>query len=368
MSMPSMSSMPGGEMPGAAHGLSAVTPLTAQQLGPSRAAVALVALGAEAAAEVLKHLPVAQAEQLSAEMAQLGAIDDALLDSVCDELVEATGVVTKPRGGIQFTRDVLERVVGPERADELIHRFLSGETAPLEFMRSMSAEEIGQLLDGESPQSIALVVGSLSPTIAGRVLDQFDGVLQADIAYRVARLISIDQQLLKAIDAGLREKAARGHGGGKQEEGYTSGVQILAGILQGSGRSTERQVLGGLEEVDPVLAAEVRARLFTFDDIIKLTDKDLQLVLRDVDAQDLVVALRGVADELLERIVSNMSQRAGETLKEELEMAPPRKRSAIEEAQTKVVAAIRALDESGAISLPGGDVVDAMGGEEEALV
>lgn len=366
MSMPSMNPMPGGDAQGAPHGLSAVAPLGVQHLGPSRAAVALVALGAEAAAEVLKHLPVAQAEALSAEMAQLGAIDDALLDSVCDDLVEATGVVTKPRGGIQFTREVLERVVGAERADELIHRFLSGETAPLEFMRSMSPEEIGQLLDGESPQSIALVVGSLSPSIAGRVLDQFDGVLQADIAYRVARLVAIDPQLLKAIDAGLREKAARGSGP-KQAEAYTSGVQILAGILQGSGRSTERQVLGGLEEVDPVLAAEVRARLFTFEDMVKLTDKDLQLVLRDVDAQDLVVALRGVGEELLERIVSNMSQRAGETLKEELEMAPPRKRSAIEEAQTKVVAAIRALDESGAISLPGGEVSDGMS-EEEALV
>lgn len=366
MSMPSMNPMPGGDAQGMPHGLSAVAPLAPQHLGPSRAAVALVALGAEAAAEVLKHLPVAQAEALSAEMAQLGAIDDALLDSVCDDLVEATGVVTKPRGGIQFTREVLERVVGAERADELIHRFLSGETAPLEFMRSMSPEEIGQLLDGESPQSIALVVGSLSPSIAGRVLDQFDGVLQADIAYRVARLVAIDPQLLKAIDAGLREKAARGSGP-KQTEAYTSGVQILAGILQGSGRSTERQVLGGLEEVDPVLAAEVRARLFTFEDMVKLTDKDLQLVLRDVDAQDLVVALRGVGEELLERIVSNMSQRAGETLKEELEMAPPRKRSAIEEAQTKVVAAIRALDESGAISLPGGEVSDGMS-EEEALV
>ena len=363
MSQPATLTPMQGSAPG---GLSAVPGTGLAPIpGASRAAIALVALGAEHAAEVLKHLPEAQAERLSAEMAMLGPVDGAVVDSICDDLVEATGHGNSSSGGITYTRDVLERVVGGERADELIKRFLSGEVAPFEFMRTMSPEEIALLLDGESAQSIALVVGKLSPSIAGRVLDQLDGALQADIAYRVARLSAIDPALLKAIDAGLREKIVRGPQS-KSDTEYASGVEILASILQGSGRATERQVLGGLEEVDAELAAEVRARLFTFEDIVKLSDKDLQMVLRDVEAPDLVVALRGVAQELLDRIVANMSQRAGETLLEELEMAPPKKRAVIEEAQTKVVAAIRALDEAGTISLPGSDGGD--GGGEEALV
>jgi flagellar motor switch protein FliG len=355
-SLPATQGMPGGLMAVPDAGVAPIP-------GASRAAIALVALGAEHAAEVLKHMPEAQAEQLSAEMAMLGSVDEGLVDAICHDLVEATDSGANSSGGITYTRDVLERVVGSERAEALIKRFLSGEVGPFEFMRTMAPEEIATLLEGESEQSIALVIGRLSPSIAGRVLDQLDEALQADVAYRVARLSVIDAGLLKAIDAGLREKVLRGPQGGSETE-QASGIEILASILQGSGRATERQVLGGLEDVDAELAAEVRARLFTFDDIIKLSDKDLQMVLREVEAPDLVVALRGVAQELLDRIVGNMSQRAGETLLEELEMAPPKKRAMVEEAQTKVVAAIRVLDEEGTISLPGGGEDD----DDEALV
>lgn len=323
--------------------------------GMSRAAIALIALGVDAAAQVLKHLPAEQAELLSAEMAQLGQLDEAVLDATCNELIAATGSLDSATGGIGFTRDVLVRVVGAERADELINQFLGGEVRPLDFTRTMSAEEVAQLLEGESPQTIALVVGNVRPGLSGRVLDILEPALQADVAYRVARLTTIDPRILRDIDEGLREKAA--HGVSSQAgDPIVSGVEILAQILQGAGRATERQVLGGLEAVDLDLATQVRARLFTFEDMVKLTDKDLQLVLREIDGQDLVVALRGVAPELMERVVGNMSQRAGETLVEELEMQAPRKRAIVEEAQTKVVAAIRRLDEAGSITLPGAEL------------
>lgn len=357
--------MPGGLQAVPAAGLQALVHGSA-----SKAAIALVALGAEAAAEVLKHLPEAQAEKLSAEMAMLGPISDDMLDAVCDELAELTGDANAPQGGIGFTRDVLQRVVGAERAEDLIRQFLGGDPKPFEFMRSMASEEVAVLLQGESPQTIALVASGVRPAMAGKILDGLDAELQADVARRVATMPPPDPRILQDIDRGLREKA---NSLGDQEAGETeaakSGVDQLAAILQGAGRATERQVLEGLEAVDPELAEAVRAKMFTFEDIVKLSDKDLQMVLRDIDGKDLVLALRGVPEELMGRVLENMSSRAAETLKEDLEMQPPQKRAVVEEAQTKVVGAIRALDESGQITLPmaeeaGGDE----GGETEVLL
>ena len=344
-----------------AHELAGTTSLQAVHLpgsvGASKAAIALVALGAEHAAEVLRHLPEDQAERLSAEMAQLGSIDQHLMDSVCDDLVAEAGIHDTARGGITFTRDVLLRVVGEERADELIAQFMGGERKPFDFMRSMAAEEVVDLLEGESPQTIALVTVGVRASLSGRVLDMLEPRLQAEVAHRVATMAAVDPRVLRDIDAGLREKAASGITSARTEA-PSSGAEVLAQILQGAGRATERQVLGGLELVDADLAEAVRALMFTFEDVPKLSDKDLQLVLRDIDQKDLIVALRGAPDELLERVVSNMSQRAGETLREEMEMQPALKRAFVEEAQTKVVAAIRALDEAGSITLPGGDSGD----------
>ncbi len=321
--------------------------------GASKAAIALVALGPERAAEVLKHLPEEQAEILSAEIARLGAVDADTIESVAHDLVEATGPADSARGGIGFTRDVLIRVVGEERADELIAQFMGGKRKPFDFMRSMSADEVTDLLDGESAQTIALVTVNVRASLSGRVLDMLEPRVQADVAFRVATMSVVEPRVLDDIDAGLREKMASGIQSSRGDA-PASGVDVLAQILQGAGRATERQVLGGLELVDAPLAEAVRAKMFTFEDVPKLTDKDLQLVLRDIEQKDLIIALRGASDELLDRVVSNMSQRAGETLREELEMQPALKRAMVEEAQTKVVAAIRELDESGAVTLPGG--------------
>ena len=350
--------------PGLPHGGLQPVPSAARS-GASKAAIALVALGAERAAEVLKHLPEEQAEQLSAEIAQLGALDPATIEAVARDLVEATGPADSARGGIGFTRDVLIRVVGEERADELIAQFMGGERKPFDFMRSMSADEVTDLLDGESSQTIALVTVNVRSSLSGRVLDMLEPRVQAEVAFRVATMGPVEPRVLQDIDAGLRVKAASGFQS-TRGEAPASGVDVLAQILQGAGRATERQVLGGLELVDAPLAEAVRAKMFTFEDVPKLTDKDLQLVLRDLEQKDLIVALRGASDDLLDRVVSNMSQRAGETLREELEMQPALKRALVEEAQNKVVAAIRGLEESGAITLPGGG--DGEDGVDEDLM
>lgn len=362
MSQPVTTSIgfPAGAGVGAPGGLAPVAATTGGDpgvpaRGASKAAIALVALGAERAAEVLKHLPEAQAERLSAEMAMLGPIDQETVDVVCDELATLTGDAAAPSGGIGFTRDVLERVVGAERADDLIRQFLGGDPKPFEFMRSMASEEVAQLLDGESPQTIALVVSGVRPAMAGKILDGLELDLQADVARRVATMPPADPRILQDIDRGLREKASQLGDGDLPGALPPSGVDQLASILQGAGRATERQVLEGLEAVDPELAEAVRAKMFTFEDMVKLTDKDLQLVLRDVDGKDLVLALRGVPEELMARVLENMSSRAAEQLKEDLEMQPPQKRAVVEEAQTKVVTAIRNLDEAGQIALPMAD-------------
>ncbi len=177
--------------------------------GASKAAIALVALGAEAAAEVLRHLPEAQAERLSAEMASLGVVDEAMLDSVCDELAALTGDASLPQGGIGFTRDVLERVVGKERADDLIRQFLGGDPKPFEFMRSMASEEVARLLEGESPQTIALVVSGVKPSMAARSSTGSTPSCRPLSRGASPRCRPPPARLLQDIDRGLREKVSQ---------------------------------------------------------------------------------------------------------------------------------------------------------------
>lgn len=336
---------------------------------PSRAALALVALGPEQAAEVLRHLPEEQAELLSAEIATIGTVDEAMLDAVCGDLASAAEAGPVPEGGLDFSRELLERVVGPARAEELMREFLGADPMPLRFLANLDPDEIAALLDGEAPQVTAIIVASVSHQLAGRIIDTLEPAQQADVARRVATMPPPDDALLIDIDRGLRQKAlALGTVSAGGADPAAGGVDQLAQILQGAGRATERQVLDGLRLADPALAEAVRRKMFTFEDIIKLTDKDLQLVLRDIDSKDLVLALRGTAPELVERILDNMSQRAAETLREDMEMQAPQRRAVVEEAQTKVVEAIRNLAEADEVVLPAAENGGDDGGEPSEVL
>ena len=253
---------------------------------------------------------------------------------------------------------MLERALGPERALEIIGRLSSViEMRPFEFLRRTPAEQLVTFLRNESPQTVALVVANLHTTLASQVLANLPGSEQADIAIRIARMGETSPDVVKQVESVMKKKLDSVV---QQEYSSAGGIKSLAEILNRTDRSTERNVLDSLTEADEELAAEVRRLLFVFEDIVKLDDRSIQLVLREADQKDLALALRGVNDDVKERILSNMSERGATMLVEEMAYQPPQRKRVVEEAQGRIVAIVRKLEEAGALVLSRG--------EEDAVV
>lgn len=318
--------------------------------GRQKAAVFLITIGSTRAAEILKHLTEREIEALSAEMASLWRVKADTADQVVQELAERFEDASEfAMGGPEFAREVLEHLLGSSRAEEIIGSITAqAELRPFDFLRRTPPEQIATFLADEAPQTIALVVASLHATIGAKVLSCLPSELQADVALRIAQMEDTNPGVVEDVERGLRLKLANVV---NQEFSQAGGIDSLAELLNRAGRSTERTVLEKIAEADGELADEIRQKLFTFDDIVVISDRDIQLVLREVDQKDLALALRGVSDEVKETIFRNMSSRGVEMLKEDLETSQPQRRSVVEEAQSRVVGAIRRLEDAGAITI-----------------
>lgn len=318
--------------------------------GRKKAAVLLVALGPDRASEVFKHLHYDEIESLSLEMAKMQHIEPTATTKVMEELAATvTAYDSIAAGGVEYAREVLERAIGADRAAEIIGRLSSViEMRPFEFLRRTAPEQIVAFLRNEAPQTIALVVANLHTTLAAQVLANLPEDDQAEIALRIARMGETSPEVVKHVEDVMRAKLATIV---QNEYTTTGGVKSLAEILNHTDRPTERNVLDSLTETDEELAAEVRRLLFVFEDIVKLDDRSIQLVLREADQKDLALALRGVSDEVKTRVLNNMSERGAQMLLEEMEYQPPQRKRVVEEAQGRIVAIVRRLEEAGAVVL-----------------
>jgi flagellar motor switch protein FliG len=318
--------------------------------GRQKAAVFLITIGSARAAEVLKHLSEREIEALSTEMASLWRVKSDTAEAVVQDLAERFEAHSEfAMGGPEFAREVLEHLLGSTRAEEILGQITAqAELRPFDFLRRTPPEQIATFLSDEAPQTIALVTASLHTTLGARVLACLPAELQADVALRIATMEDTNPGVVEDIERGLRLKLSNVV---NQEFSQAGGVDALAEILNRAGRSTERTVLGAIAEIDGEMADEIRQRLFTFDDIVQLNDRDIQLLLREVDQKDLALALRGVSDEVKETIFRNMSSRGTEMLKEELDTGQPQRRAVVEEAQGRIVGAIRRLEDAGAITI-----------------
>ena len=327
--------------------------------GRQKAAALLVSLGPERAAGLLNLLPEHEIESLSLEMAKMRQVDQAIGEEVMQEALDtavAAGYIGQ--GGFDFAREVLEKSIGAERSSEILKRLLAViEKRPFEFLRRSPPEQILAFLRAEAPQIQALVIANLDYKLAGEVLAEFGPDQQADVALRIALMNETSPEVIKEIEGVMKEKLANVI---SQEYASAGGVESLADILNSSDRATERNVIDKLAERDPDLAEQIRMLLFVFEDIVKLDDRSVQLLLKEVDQKDLGTALRGVSEEVKDKIVSNMSQRASEMLLEEMEFAPPQLRRVVEEAQGRIVAKVRQLEESDQIVISRGDGEDEM--------
>lgn len=330
--------------------------------GAKKAAVLLVALGEENASKVVSHLSLGEQEMLSLEIAKANRVPSEVCKAVIGEAIEnVMAEEYMAEGGVDYARTLLERSLGPDRASEIIGRLAATiERRPFEFLRRTPPEQIVVFLGSESLQTVALVIANLHAALAAQVLCELPPEVQAEVAKRVACMNECRPEVVDRVETVMRQKLSSVIA---QEFSAAGGVKPLADILNHSDRTTERNVLNKLAESNMELAEEIRLLLFTFEDVAKLDDRSIQMVLKEVDQKDLAVALRGVNGEAQERLFSNMSERGAELLREEIEFQPPQRRRVVEEAQGRIVVAARRLEEAGSVTISRGSG----GGDDELM-
>lgn len=317
--------------------------------GRRKAAVLLVALGPQKAAEIFGHLSESEIEELSLEMAKTGDIPHEQIEAVLQEVSEnSMALKSIAVGGVDYARQVLEQALGPERAAEITGRLSAMiEMRPFEFLQRTPPEQINAFLRNEAPQTKALIISSLHTTLAAETLALLEPAEQADVSLRIARMSETSPAVIRDVEGVMRQKLSNVLA---EEYASSGGVQSLADILNFADRPTERNVLETLAQSDEELVEEIRALLFVFEDIVKLDDRSMQAVLKGVEDADLALALRGVSEEVREKVLANVSERRSEMLVEEIEYQPPQRKSVVEEAQGRIVAEVRRLEESGEIT------------------
>jgi flagellar motor switch protein FliG len=260
-------------------------------------------------------------------------------------------------GGVDFAREVLAAGLGADKAEGILSRLNVVYTElPFASLRNSDVRQLVTFLKDEHPQVIALVLAHLPPVQSAEVLSGFAPDQQADVAYRIALMDRTAPEMVRMVE----EELGRRMGSllAYQDMATVGGVETLVEIINRSARPTERSILEWLESSDPELAERIRSQMFVFEDIVTIDDRSLQLVLRDVDSNDLATALKGVRVDVRDKVVRNLSERAGENLLEEMDLLGPVRARTVEEAQAKVVAVIRTLEEQGVLTI-------SRGGEDE---
>ena len=320
-----------------------------------RVAIVMVALGQEVAGEVMKHLSDYEVEEITQAIASLKTVSVEVMDRVLEEfehLLLAGEWISQ--GGIDFARSALERAVGPRKAQEILDRISSRITSGFYMLRNVSPEQIAPFISHEHPQTIALILSQLDSAQASGILSQLSERLQADVAYRIATMENITPAVLKQIEESL-ESSLRDVLGGNQDVG---GPRVIADILNLTGSSVEKNVLDQMDALDPEVAESVRNLMFVFGDLVKLTDREIQTLMREVDQKDLVVALKTASEELKNKILGNMSERVRTFITEEMEFLGPMRVSEVEEVQLRIVQQVRQLEEQGQVTIVRGDSED----------
>jgi flagellar motor switch protein FliG len=333
----------------------ATLPETEELTRAQKAAAVLLAVGPDAASQVMQHFSEHEAEQVALEVATMGRLPAEQLEIVLAEFqAEAVAHQHLVAGGEHLAREML-RKLRPD-ADEIVDRLLASvATTPFHFLRLHDPQEVVQHLREEHSQTIALVLAHLPTRFAATLLSGFDPEVQADVARRVATLERTAPEVIASVERALEERLGAVQ---RHRSAGRGGVKELATILNSSDRTTERAIMRELEVSDPALAEEVRARMFVFEDIVHLDDRAIQEVMRKVDLKRLALALKSVPPVVVETIHRNLSERARQTLDEEVELLGPVRIRDVEAAQTEVVRIIRSLEEDGSI-------VIARGGEGE---
>ena len=320
--------------------------------GARKAAIVLMQMDKTRAAGVMKQLSESEAQQIAAEIMRMRRVDAGVAEQTLMDFHDLTlAGKRRAQGGREVARGLLEASFGSERASGVMDRLTSSMAgASFDFLERAESNQIMALLEGEMAQTIALVLAHLRPQQASAVLAGLEGTLRTDVAQAIAAMNRATPEAVRVVADTLRERAAS-VGAARESAAVVGGIQPLVDIINGADAVTERALLEALEARDPELAAEVRARMLTFGDLVRLERRDVQLVLRGIDVSVLALAMKGAAEVINESIRSNVSERNREMLDGEINSAVPVRQSQVEEARATIVRVIRDLEGQGIITI-----------------
>jgi len=323
--------------------------------GGQKAALLILQLSKHESAQVLRLMSASEVADITAEIARLQNMDGATAAGVVDEFVEHVTTRTHvTSGGLETAKHLLEHSLGVEMAGPIMEAVkASMGKIPFQFLRQADPRQVLSFIQSEHPQTITLVVAHMSAEQAAVVMGGLSEELQRDVATRLAVMDTTSPDVVEQVERQLERKLSMVVQ--SNDMSALGGVQSLVDILNKSDRTTERLILEGLERDNPNLADEIRQRMFVFEDIAGLDDRSIQLVLRQVDSKELAVALKGVKVEVRDKIGRNMSERAAQNMRDEIEMLGAVRLKTVEEAQGGVVRVIRALEEAGQLVLSRGN-------------
>ncbi|MDM8534703.1 flagellar motor switch protein FliG [Clostridiaceae bacterium HSG29] len=328
--------------------------------GKEKAAILLIAIGPEKSAEIFKNLDDMEIEELTLEIANMRQIDPNIRESILEEFYQiclAQEFVSE--GGISYAKTVLEEAMGSQKALEVINKLTSSlQVKPFEFVRKVDPSQLLNFIQKEHAQTIALVLSYLPPNLSSAVISSLPQNKQADVAERIATMDSTSPEVIKEVEMVLEKKFSSM---ATQDYASTGGIDAIVEILNAVDRGTEKYIMETLEIDNPELAEEISQKMFVFEDITTLDSVSIQRFIREIENDEMTVALKGSTEEVKEIILGNMSSRMAEMIEEDMEFMGPVRLSDVEEAQQKIVAVIRKLEEAG-------EIIISRGGGDELIV
>jgi flagellar motor switch protein FliG len=312
------------------------------------AAVLLMTLPEEEAGELMGKLDAKQVEQVSIEIARTRAIAADEQERVIKEFTEASPTLGGRGGGLELAKALIQKALGPNAAAALVNIRQSIEATPFGFLRHVDSQNILTYIIDEHPQTIALILSHLPANFGAEILAGLPDSRRLAVVRRIATMGRTNPEIIREVEKGLERRMSSVMSQSFERAG---GVEAVAEMLNVSDRATERTILDSLAKEDTELVEEIRRLMFVFEDIGRFSDKDIQTVLKNVETSQWAMALKGASDMLKEKILRNMSERAAETLREEMEYLGPAKRSVVEAKQQEIVDVIRMLEDRGELDL-----------------
>ncbi|WP_373974858.1 flagellar motor switch protein FliG [Chitinibacter sp. SCUT-21] len=319
--------------------------------GVHKSALLLMSLGEDAAVEVFKFLGPKEVQKLGFEMANMNSVTRDQMDAVLGDFIAASQNRANLGAADEYIRSVLTKALGTDKAANLLDRILQGnDNNGIESLKWMDSAAVAELIRNEHPQIIATILVHLEPDQSSEIMSNFSERVRNDVLLRIATLEGVQPAALKELNDVLTQLLS---GSDKLKKSAIGGVQMAADILNFMGGVVEASAVANIREYDPELAQKIQDKMFTFDNVLDIDDRGIQILLREVQSDSLIIALKGTSQALREKIFKNMSQRAAEMLREDLEAKGPVKLSEVEGEQKEILKIVRRLADEGQIVLGG---------------